>query len=76
MDCTIRRIMFRDTNDNQRARDRKRLRRLIEALRGELTVQGILGQGTTTNLRIDLVSLAETAIMVFDASERELDGKL
>jgi hypothetical protein len=37
---------------------------MIEALRGELTLQGIIGQGTTTDLRVDLISLAETALMV------------
>jgi hypothetical protein len=42
---------------------------MIEALRAELTVQGIVGQGTTTDLRVDFVSLAETAIMVCDADK-------
>jgi hypothetical protein len=57
--------MFNGGKDN-RTMHHRRLRRMIEALRAELTVQGILGQGTTTDLRVDLVSLAETALMVCD----------
>ncbi|MFB9269475.1 hypothetical protein ACFFWD_41275 [Bradyrhizobium erythrophlei] len=44
----------------------QRMKRMIEALKGELTLQGIIGQGTTTDLRVDIVSLAETALMVCD----------
>ncbi|WP_298372262.1 hypothetical protein [uncultured Bradyrhizobium sp.] len=42
------------------------MKRMIEALREELTLQGIIGQGTTTDLRVDIVSLAETALMACD----------
>ena len=42
---------------------------MIEALGDELKVQGIIGQGTTVDLRLDLISLAETAIAVCDANE-------
>jgi hypothetical protein len=61
----MRRTMFNGGNNN-RTMHHQRLRRMIEALRAELTVQGILGQGTTTDLRVDIVSLAETALMVCD----------
>ncbi len=44
----------------------QRMKRMIEALRSELTLQGIIGQGTTADLRVDIVSLAETALMVCD----------
>lgn len=58
-----------DDSDNPRAQYQRRLGRMIEALGDELKVQGILGRGTTTDLRLDLISLAETAITVCDADK-------
>jgi hypothetical protein len=55
-----------DGGTNNRTMHHRRVKRMIEALWAELTVQGVLGQGTTTDLRVDLVSLAETALMVCD----------
>lgn len=57
-----------DDSDNTRANYQRRLSRMIEALGDELKVQGILGRGTTTDLSLDLISLAETAIAVCDAN--------
>ncbi|WP_143201469.1 hypothetical protein [Bradyrhizobium sp. NAS96.2] len=56
------------SHDDERSgtKYQRRMKRMIEALRGELTLQGIIGQGTTTDLRVDIVSLAETALMVCD----------
>jgi len=42
---------------------------MINALRDELKVQGIVVEGTTTDLGLDLISLAETAIAVCDANK-------
>lgn len=42
------------------------MKRMMEALRDELTIQGIIGQGTTTDLRVDLINLAEIALMACD----------
>jgi len=58
-----------DDRDNPRAQYQRRLGRMIEALGDELKVQGIIGQGTTIDLRLDLISLAETTIAVCDANE-------
>lgn len=56
------------SHDDERSSTKyqRRMKRMIEALRGELTLQGIIGHGTTTDLRVDIVSLAETALMVSD----------
>lgn len=56
--------MLSSDDDCASTRHQRRLKQMIEALRGELTLQGIIGQGTTTDLRVDLISLAETALMV------------
>ncbi|WP_050419413.1 hypothetical protein [Bradyrhizobium tropiciagri] len=60
------RHMLSHDDERSSTKYQRRIRRMIEALRGELTLQGIIGQGTTTDLRVDIVSLAETALMVCD----------
>lgn len=39
----------RNGNDSNRNMHHRRIKRMIDALRAELTVQGIVGQGTTTD---------------------------
>ncbi len=58
-----------DYSDNAKANYQRRLSRMINALRDELKVQGIVVEGTTTDLGLDLISLAETAIAVCDANK-------
>ncbi|SED74176.1 hypothetical protein SAMN05444164_5655 [Bradyrhizobium erythrophlei] len=58
--------MFSHDNECSSIKYQRRMKRMIEALTGELTLQGIIGQGTTTDLRVDIVSLAETALMACD----------
>ncbi|MBP1291228.1 MULTISPECIES: hypothetical protein [Bradyrhizobium] len=58
--------MFSHDDESSSIKYRRRMKRMIEALSRELTLQGIIGQGTTTDLRVDIISLAKTALMVCD----------
>ncbi|VIO68315.1 hypothetical protein CI1B_20620 [Bradyrhizobium ivorense] len=60
------RDMFSHDDGCSSIKYQRRMKRMIEALREELTLQGIVGQGTTTDLRVDIISLAETALMACD----------
>ena len=58
--------MFDRRNSSSTSRHHRRMKRMMEALRDELTIQGIIGQGTTTDLRVHLINLAEIALMACD----------